>query len=124
MFQQFSASRSGVLLCTVSVSVPPLAPPPGAARRSNSCCVSGRSSQGPGPAAGHLDSTGESDAPLRRTCWPLTLRLFQYTPPMAAADYVHRVGRTARVGETGSSLLFLTPTETAFIEELANHSIR
>lgn len=43
---------------------------------------------------------------------------------MAAADYVHRIGRTARVGQTGSSLLFLTPAETAFTEELANHSIR
>lgn len=43
---------------------------------------------------------------------------------MAAAEYVHRVGRTARVGEAGSSLIFLTPAETGFIEELANHNIR
>lgn len=43
---------------------------------------------------------------------------------MAAAEYVHRIGRTARVGQTGSSLIFLTPAESAFIEELANHNIR
>lgn len=48
----------------------------------------------------------------------------QYTPPTAAAEYVHRVGRTARIGARGSSLLFLTPAETAFITELANHNIR
>lgn len=51
-------------------------------------------------------------------------RVFQYTPPTAAAEYVHRIGRTARVGEAGSSLIFLTPAETAFIQELANHNIR
>lgn len=50
--------------------------------------------------------------------------VFQYTPPTAAAEYVHRIGRTARVGEAGSSLIFLTPAETAFIQELANHNIR
>uniref|UniRef100_A0A4W6FN65 ATP-dependent RNA helicase n=1 Tax=Lates calcarifer TaxID=8187 RepID=A0A4W6FN65_LATCA len=48
----------------------------------------------------------------------------QYTPPTAAAEYVHRVGRTARIGGRGSSLLFLTPAETTFITELANHNIR
>lgn len=48
----------------------------------------------------------------------------QYTPPTAAAEYVHRVGRTARIGEKGSSLLFLTPAETSFITEMANHNIR
>lgn len=49
---------------------------------------------------------------------------FQYTPPTTAAEYVHRVGRTARIGGRGSSLIFLTPAETAFINELANHNIR
>lgn len=48
----------------------------------------------------------------------------QYTPPTAVAEYVHRVGRTARIGGRGNSLIFLTPAETAFINELANHNIR
>lgn len=52
------------------------------------------------------------------------LPVFQYTPPTSAAEYVHRVGRTARIGGRGSSLLFLTPAETAFVSELANHNIR
>ena len=49
---------------------------------------------------------------------------FQYNPPISAAEYVHRVGRTARIGAEGNSLLFLTPAETAYIDELANHNIR
>lgn len=33
------------------------------------------------------------------------------------------MGRTARIGAQGSSLLFLTPSETAFVDVLANHNI-
>ncbi|KAM6930932.1 ATP-dependent DNA helicase DDX31 [Xenentodon cancila] len=79
VFQQFSASQSGVLLCT-------------------------------DVAARGLD--------LPQVTW-----IIQYTPPTSAAEYVHRVGRTARIGARGSSLLFLIPAETAFISELANHNI-
>ncbi|XP_034727901.1 probable ATP-dependent RNA helicase DDX31 isoform X1 [Etheostoma cragini] len=79
VFQKFSVSNSGVLLCT-------------------------------DVAARGLD--------LPQVTW-----IIQYTPPTAAAEYVHRVGRTARIGGKGSSLLFLTPAETAFITELANHHI-
>ncbi|XP_071328440.1 ATP-dependent DNA helicase DDX31 [Trachinotus anak] len=79
VFQQFSASASGVLICT-------------------------------DVAARGLD--------LPQVTW-----ILQYTPPTAAAEYVHRVGRTARIGGRGSSLLFLTPAETAFVTELANHNI-
>ncbi|XP_069001428.1 ATP-dependent DNA helicase DDX31 [Embiotoca jacksoni] len=79
VFQQFSVSQSGVLLCT-------------------------------DVAARGLD--------LPQVTW-----ILQFTPPTAAAEYVHRVGRTARIGGQGSSLLFLTPAETAYITELANHNI-
>ncbi|XP_068559102.1 ATP-dependent DNA helicase DDX31 [Cebidichthys violaceus] len=79
VFQQFSVSRCGVLLCT-------------------------------DVAARGLD--------LQQVTW-----IIQYTPPTTAAEYVHRVGRTARIGGRGSSLLFLTPAETAFVTELANHNI-
>ncbi|KAM4579183.1 ATP-dependent DNA helicase DDX31 isoform 1-T1 [Fundulus diaphanus] len=79
VFQEFSGSGSGVLLCT-------------------------------DVAARGLD--------LPQVTW-----IIQYTPPSSAAEYVHRVGRTARIGGRGNSLLFLTPAETAFITELANHNI-
>uniref|UniRef100_A0A3P9MHP0 ATP-dependent RNA helicase n=1 Tax=Oryzias latipes TaxID=8090 RepID=A0A3P9MHP0_ORYLA len=79
VFQLFSVSQSGVLLCT--------------------------------------------DVAARGLDLPLVTWIVQYTPPSSAAEYVHRVGRTARIGGRGSSLLFLTPAETAFISELANHNI-
>ncbi|XP_073322787.1 ATP-dependent DNA helicase DDX31 [Pagrus major] len=79
VFQQFSMSQCGVLLCT-------------------------------DVAARGLD--------LPQVTW-----IVQYTPATAAAEYVHRVGRTARIGGRGNSLIFLTPAETAFINELANHNI-
>ncbi|KAL1131542.1 hypothetical protein AAG570_011159 [Ranatra chinensis] len=44
--------------------------------------------------------------------------IVQFTAPCNAADYVHRVGRTARVGTTGSALLFLAPSEVPFLEQL------
>uniref|UniRef100_A0A8D0CVG5 ATP-dependent RNA helicase n=1 Tax=Sander lucioperca TaxID=283035 RepID=A0A8D0CVG5_SANLU len=65
----------------------------------------------------------QEDVAARGLDLPQVTWIIQYTPPAAAAEYVHRVGRTARIGGRGSSLLFLTPAETAFITELANHHI-
>ncbi|XP_045890741.1 probable ATP-dependent RNA helicase DDX31 [Micropterus dolomieu] len=64
-----------------------------------------------------------TDVAARGLDLPQVTWIVQYTPPTAAAEYVHRVGRTARIGGRGSSLIFLTPAETAFITELANHNI-
>ncbi|XP_075881610.1 ATP-dependent DNA helicase DDX31 isoform X2 [Nelusetta ayraudi] len=64
-----------------------------------------------------------TDVAARGLDLPQVTWIVQYTPPATVAEYVHRVGRTARIGGRGSSLLFLTPAETAFISELANHNI-
>ncbi|KAL0276008.1 UNVERIFIED_CONTAM: hypothetical protein PYX00_003695 [Menopon gallinae] len=48
----------------------------------------------------------------------------QYTGPTSIPDYVHRVGRTARGGQPGSSVIFLLPSEVGFIGDLENHRIR
>ncbi|XP_069039565.1 ATP-dependent DNA helicase DDX31 isoform X2 [Lepisosteus oculatus] len=79
VFQKFSQSKTGILLCT-------------------------------DVAARGLD--------LPRVTW-----IVQYSPPASPAEYVHRVGRTARIGARGNSLLFLTPSETAYLAVLANHNI-
>ncbi|XP_072520794.1 ATP-dependent DNA helicase DDX31 isoform X2 [Salminus brasiliensis] len=79
VFQEFSQSKAGVLLCT-------------------------------DVAARGLD--------LPQVTW-----IVQYNPPASAAEYVHRVGRTARIGAQGNGLLFLTPSETAYVDTLANHNI-
>lgn len=42
----------------------------------------------------------------------------QWDPPSNAASFVHRVGRTARQGNEGNALVFLLPTEDAYIQFL------
>eukprot|EP00768_Dysnectes_brevis_P000510 gnl/Dysnectes_brevis/1110_a1241_1638.p1 GENE.gnl/Dysnectes_brevis/1110_a1241_1638~~gnl/Dysnectes_brevis/1110_a1241_1638.p1 ORF type:complete len:622 (-),score=239.75 gnl/Dysnectes_brevis/1110_a1241_1638:62-1927(-) len=41
-----------------------------------------------------------------------------YDPPVSVGQYVHRSGRTARIGGKGRSLLFLAPPEAGFIRIL------
>ena len=44
--------------------------------------------------------------------------IIQYDPPDDPRDYIHRVGRTARAGKDGKSLLFLLPSELGFLRYL------
>ena len=39
----------------------------------------------------------------------------QYDPPKSAESFVHRCGRTARIGNTGNALVLLLPTEDTYI---------
>ncbi|XP_017767100.1 PREDICTED: probable ATP-dependent RNA helicase CG8611 [Eufriesea mexicana] len=48
----------------------------------------------------------------------------QYTGPTSARDYVHRIGRTARAGSSGSATIFLTPPEIEFVRMLESRRIR
>ncbi|XP_052849457.1 probable ATP-dependent RNA helicase CG8611 isoform X3 [Drosophila gunungcola] len=48
----------------------------------------------------------------------------QYTPPQTTADFVHRVGRTARAGRRGRAVLFLAPSEAQFVRHLEKKRIR
>lgn len=41
--------------------------------------------------------------------------IIQYTPPQDPAFFVHRVGRTARAGKHGESVLLVEPSESAYI---------
>ncbi len=47
----------------------------------------------------------------------------QYNAPVTRADYIHRVGRTARAGAGGSSLLMLLPSEAEFVRELEQENL-
>lgn len=48
----------------------------------------------------------------------------QYSPPQKTADFVHRVGRTARAGRSGRAVLFLAPSEAMFVRTLEDKRIR
>ncbi|XP_053337694.1 probable ATP-dependent RNA helicase DDX31 [Clarias gariepinus] len=64
-----------------------------------------------------------TDVAARGLDLPQVTWIVQFNPPTSAAEYVHRVGRTARIGAQGKALLFLTPSETAYTDVLANHNI-
>ncbi|GJP84132.1 hypothetical protein CLOP_g14216 [Closterium sp. NIES-67] len=49
---------------------------------------------------------------------PAVETIVQFDSPGDAADYVHRVGRTARIGRRGEAVLFLLPNETEYLDEL------
>ena len=73
IFQEFSAVRSGVLVCT--------------------------------------------DVVARGIDWPDIDWVIQYDIPKSAAVYVHRCGRTARMGgRVGRSLLYLLPNEEPYVD--------
>ncbi|KAL0122430.1 hypothetical protein PUN28_007271 [Cardiocondyla obscurior] len=42
--------------------------------------------------------------------------VIQYDPPCTASSFVHRCGRTARIGNEGNALLFLLETESAYVD--------
>ncbi|KAI8086457.1 ATP-dependent RNA helicase HAS1 [Halteromyces radiatus] len=49
--------------------------------------------------------------------------IVQFDPPDDPRDYIHRVGRTARGGGKGKSLLFLLPSELGFLRYLKHAKV-
>eukprot|EP00948_MAST-09A_sp_MAST-9A-sp1_P001952 g1952.t1 len=60
-----------------------------------------------------------TDVAARGLDLPFVDWIIQYDPPSELSEYVHRVGRTARRGRAGRSLIILTPPERMFINLLA-----
>jgi ATP-dependent RNA helicase DeaD len=44
--------------------------------------------------------------------------VFNYSPPADPESYIHRIGRTARKGETGTAITFFTPAEKRALDIL------
>jgi superfamily II DNA/RNA helicase len=49
--------------------------------------------------------------------------IVQYDPPTQSEEYVHRIGRTARAGVEGTSIIFLLPSEQGYLDELKKHGL-
>ncbi|THG20215.1 hypothetical protein TEA_022687 [Camellia sinensis var. sinensis] len=62
-----------------------------------------------------------TDICARGLDFPKVKCIIQYDSPGEATEYVHRVGRTARLGEKGHSLLFLQPIEMDYLQDLEKH---
>ncbi|XVF81988.1 hypothetical protein PTKIN_Ptkin16aG0006900 [Pterospermum kingtungense] len=64
-----------------------------------------------------------TDVAARGLDFPKVRCIIQYDSPGEATEYVHRVGRTARLGERGESLLFLQPIEVDYLQDLEKHGV-
>jgi ATP-dependent RNA helicase DDX31/DBP7 len=65
-----------------------------------------------------------TDVAARGLDFPLVTHIVQYDPPGEAEDYIHRVGRTARMESKGEAYLFLLPTEMPYIDILRDRGIQ
>uniref|UniRef100_A0A8C0PVU3 ATP-dependent RNA helicase n=1 Tax=Canis lupus familiaris TaxID=9615 RepID=A0A8C0PVU3_CANLF len=63
------------------------------------------------------------DVAARGLDLPQVTWIVQYNAPSSPAEYIHRIGRTARIGCHGSSLLILAPSEAEYVNSLASHKI-
>ncbi|OAG30455.1 ATP-dependent RNA helicase DDX18/HAS1 [Nematocida displodere] len=68
--------------------------------------------------SGDLQILFSTDVAARGLDVPGISWIVQYDPPTDPKEYVHRVGRTARAGNTGKAILFLLPHEKIFIKYL------
>ncbi|KAM9206863.1 ATP-dependent DNA helicase DDX31 isoform 2-T2 [Dugong dugon] len=88
------------------------------------------------PASGQLPSAStqlkflrlhgnmeQEDVAARGLDLPQITWIVQYNAPSSPAEYIHRIGRTARIGCHGSSLLILAPSEAEYVNSLASHKI-
>eukprot|EP01101_Sappina_pedata_P002156 TRINITY_DN12416_c0_g1_i1.p1 TRINITY_DN12416_c0_g1~~TRINITY_DN12416_c0_g1_i1.p1 ORF type:complete len:617 (-),score=242.31 TRINITY_DN12416_c0_g1_i1:23-1873(-) len=65
-----------------------------------------------------------TDVAARGLDLPAISWIVQYDPPQLTSEYVHRVGRTARIGTTGNSLIFLLPSEESYLNILKSHDLK
>ncbi|TRY52179.1 RNA helicase [Cryptosporidium tyzzeri] len=64
-----------------------------------------------------------SDVASRGLNFPKIDTVIQLDPPQSIEEYVHRMGRTARMGDKGTGIIFLRPTEEGYLEILKNYNI-
>lgn len=55
---------------------------------------------------------------------PAVTWIIQMSPPAQVEEYVHRVGRTARLGRKGRAVIFVTPKETPYVDMLRAQSLK
>lgn len=50
--------------------------------------------------------------------------VLQLDPPVVPREYIHRIGRTARAGAAGNSLIFLRPEERGFVDYMRRFDLQ
>lgn len=59
-----------------------------------------------------------TDVASRGLDLPKIDHVVEYDPPFALADHLHRVGRSARLGQNGMAILFLLPSEEGYADKV------
>ncbi|CDR37576.1 CYFA0S01e12508g1_1 [Cyberlindnera fabianii] len=62
-----------------------------------------------------------TDVASRGLDLPHITTVVEYDPPFATEDHLHRIGRTARAGKSGRSVLFLLPTEEKYLDKIEHY---
>jgi ATP-dependent RNA helicase DDX31/DBP7 len=65
-----------------------------------------------------------TDVAARGLDVPDVTHIVQYDPPADVRDYIHRIGRTARIGREGFSYVFLLPSEAEYLDLLEDYQCR
>ena len=65
-----------------------------------------------------------TDVAARGLDLPAVDWIIQFDAPQETRDYIHRVGRTARRGNEGRSVLFLMPSEQAYLKHLEKSGLK
>eukprot|EP00916_Digyalum_oweni_P012728 GHVL01021023.1.p1 GENE.GHVL01021023.1~~GHVL01021023.1.p1 ORF type:complete len:421 (-),score=39.80 GHVL01021023.1:142-1404(-) len=61
-----------------------------------------------------------SDISARGMHYPNVSLVIQVAPPVSREQYIHRVGRTARIGKKGKAMLLLEDSHTHFLKQLSD----
>ncbi|ORY72989.1 DEAD-domain-containing protein, partial [Neocallimastix californiae] len=64
-----------------------------------------------------------TDVAARGLDLPDVNQIIQYDPPCDFKDYIHRIGRTARIGRQGNALLFLLPSEIEYLDIMKSQGL-
>ncbi|KAH8742016.1 hypothetical protein FG386_002391 [Cryptosporidium ryanae] len=64
-----------------------------------------------------------SDVASRGLNFPKIDTVIQLDPPQTIEEYIHRVGRTARMGDRGTGIIFLRPSEEGYLDILNSYNI-
>jgi ATP-dependent RNA helicase DDX31/DBP7 len=62
-----------------------------------------------------------TDVAARGLDLPDVSQVIQYDPPADVRDYIHRIGRTARLGKDGQAFIFLLPSEVEYLDLLEDY---
>ncbi|KAJ2849405.1 ATP-dependent RNA helicase dbp7 [Coemansia brasiliensis] len=65
-----------------------------------------------------------TDVASRGLDLPNVSSIIQFDPPSDIESYLHRVGRTARLGRAGEAVLFLLPSESKYLDLLEEKGLR